>query len=276
MPKILFTAFDRQKIFKGTRLNGLNRIVSLAGLFVDFSGFCLISLICLSCIMAFGLFSFGLTALAALRLIVFVSLGVSFIGGFVGFVGLGFVSLAILINDISLIGPSGISGHVGFIGPGLVGIVNHKGLIGQISLVGQILAGLIGNISLAGLIGGISFIGGFIGFLGLGLVSLPGLNSRISLVGLGCLSDWFACSRKKMWWWIASFGFSNHIDVFKYRLDTAILAAAAETIPPWCIQAAHGVAMMSSATKIRNAAIHFIAQRSFVREGELNVACIFF
>jgi hypothetical protein len=60
-----------------------------------------------------------------------------------------------------------------------------------------------------------------------------------------------------MWWWIASFGYSNHNDVFKYHLATAILAAAAETIPPRRMQAAHGVATMSSATKVSNAAIHF-------------------
>jgi hypothetical protein len=45
--------------------------------------------------------------------------------------------------------------------------------------------------------------------------------------------------------------------MFKYCLATAILAAAAERIPPWRMQAAHGVAMMSSATKISNATIHF-------------------
>jgi hypothetical protein len=43
---------------------------------------------------------------------------------------------------------------------------------------------------------------------------------------------WLALARKKMRWWIASFGYSNHNDVFKYPLTTAILAAAAETIPP--------------------------------------------
>jgi hypothetical protein len=68
---------------------------------------------------------------------------------------------------------------------------------------------------------------------------------------------WLALARKKMLRWIASYGYSNHNDVFKYCLATAILAAAAETIPPWCMQAAHGVATMSSATKISNAAIHF-------------------
>jgi hypothetical protein len=75
-----------------------------------------------------------------------------------------------------------------------------------------------------------------------------------------------------MWWWIASFGYSDHNDVFKYHLATAILAAAAETIPPRCMQAAHGVATVSSATKISNAAIHFYFEyhaHLFVRESLL-------
>jgi hypothetical protein len=60
--------------------------------------------------------------------------------------------------------------------------------------------------------------------------------------------------------------------VFKYHLATAILAAAAETIPPWRMQAAHGVATMSSATKISNAAIHFYCKyyaHLFMRESWL-------
>ncbi len=118
----------------------------------------------------------------------------------------------------------------------------------------------------------IGFICSFVGFVGLSLISLAGLSSKISLVGLGCFSDWLACTRKKMWWWIASFGYSDHNDVFKYCLATAILAATAETIPPRCMQAAHGVATMSSATKIRNAAIHFYCKHYahlFVRESLL-------
>jgi hypothetical protein len=80
-----------------------------------------------------------------------------------------------------------------------------------------------------------------------------------------------------MWWWIASFGYSDHNDVFKYCLVTAILAAAAEMIPPRRMQAAHGVATMSSTTKISNAAIHFNLQilRLFVHEGEFVVQCAF-
>jgi hypothetical protein len=75
-----------------------------------------------------------------------------------------------------------------------------------------------------------------------------------------------------MWWWIVSFGYSNHNDVFQYHLAASILAAAAEMIPPRCMQAAHGVATMSSATKISNAAIHFYCEyyaHLFVRESLL-------
>ena len=156
-------------------------------------------------------------------------------------------------------------------GLGLVGFTS----LGLISLVG-----LISNISLAELIGDVSFIGGFVEYISLGLISLFKLISHISLVSLGGFSGikgcslaklighislisfigfngWFACARKKKWWWIASFGYSDHNDVFKYCLATAILAAAAEMIPPRHMQAAHGVATMPSATKISNAAILF-------------------
>jgi hypothetical protein len=75
-----------------------------------------------------------------------------------------------------------------------------------------------------------------------------------------------------MWWWIAYFGYSDHNDVFKYCLATAILAAAAERIPPQCMQAAHGVATMSSTTKISNTAINFYCEyydHLFMRESLL-------
>jgi hypothetical protein len=70
---------------------------------------------------------------------------------------------------------------------------------------------------------------------------------------------WLTHARKKMWWWIASFGYSDHNDVFKYCLATTILAAAAETIPSRCMQAAHGVATMSSTTKSAMLQFIFIA-----------------
>ncbi len=83
---------------------------------------------------------------------------------------------------------------------------------------------------------------------------------------------WLALAWKKMRWWIAAFGYSDHNDVCKYCLTTAILAAAAETIPSQRMQAAHRVARMSSATKISNAAIHFYCKyyaHLFVRESLL-------
>ncbi len=206
-------------------------------------------------IMAFGLFSFGLSL----------------------------VSLSRLIIDISLIGPRGISGLVGLIGPVLVGVANHKGFIGRISLVGQFslvnhnglvslsliglsLAGLISNISLSGLISIISFIGGFVGFVSLGLISIGGLISNISLVGPGCFSGWLARARKKMW-------YSNNNDALQDCFAAAILAAAAKT---------HRVAIkLTSATKITNAAIWYYCAAllvflSFVCEGELVVTCAFY
>jgi hypothetical protein len=83
---------------------------------------------------------------------------------------------------------------------------------------------------------------------------------------------WLSLAKKKMCWWIASFGNPYHDDVFQYRLAAAILAAAAETIPQRCMQAAHGVATMSRATKITDAAIHFYCAYFaplFVRESWL-------
>jgi hypothetical protein len=72
------------------------------------------------------------------------------IGGFVGFVSLGLVSLDGLISNISLVSFIGlgnrfISGIVGFIGLGLVSL---GGLISDINLVGFISIGLVGFIGL--------------------------------------------------------------------------------------------------------------------------------
>ncbi len=56
--------------------------------------------------------------------------------------------------------------------------------------------------------------------------------------------------------------------MFPYRLDTTIQAATAEMIPQRRMQAAHGVATMSSTAEISNAAIHFLSiLRSFICEG---------
>jgi hypothetical protein len=144
-------------------------------------------------------------------------------------------------------------GLIGFIGYGFIGFTS----LGLISLIG-----LISHISLVSL-------GGFSGIKGCSLAKLIGHISLISFIGF---NGWFACARKKKWWWIASFGYSDHNDVFKYCLATAILAAAAEMIPPRHMQAAHGVATMPSATKISNAAIHFYCKyyaHLFVRESLL-------
>jgi hypothetical protein len=78
----------------------------------------------------------------------------------------------------------------------------------------------------------------------MGLISL----GHISLVVLGCFSGWLARARKKMW-------YSNNNDALQDCFPTVVLAAAARTIFQQRMQAAHGVAMASSATKITNAAI---------------------
>jgi hypothetical protein len=142
---------------------------------------------------------------------------------------------------------------VGFIGLGFVGFTS----LGLINLVG-----LIGHISLVSL-------GGFSGIDGCSLVELIGHISLVSFIGF---NGWLAHARKKMWWWIASFGYSDHYDVFSYHLAAAIQIAAAETIPQRHMQAAHGVATMSSAIKISNAEIHFYCKyyaHLFVRESLL-------
>jgi hypothetical protein len=134
---------------------------------------------------------------------------------------------------------------VGFIDFGFVGFTS----LGLISLVG-----VIGHISLVSLYG----------FSGIDSCSLVKLIGHISLVSFIGFNGWLARVRKKMWWWIASFGYSNHYDMFSYCLAAAIQIAAAETILQRRMQAAHGVATMSSATKISNAAIHFIANITLI------------
>jgi hypothetical protein len=101
--KLPFDAFDWQKIFKGTHLNGLNGTFSLAGLFADFSGFCLISLIRLCCII-------GLVGQTSL---------------------VGSISL---ISQISLIDSSALSNHwpiglIGIIGFGLIALSTSAALL---------------------------------------------------------------------------------------------------------------------------------------------------
>jgi hypothetical protein len=227
-------------------------------------------------IMVFGLFSFGLSALAALRLIGFSGLGlvglVDFIGhligldGLIGLMGLiihnGLTSLIGLIGFIGLIGPIGYNGLGGFIGLGIISLISFMGLIGiHISLghnglIGFIGLGLIGFIGLGlvrlvGLICHIIGLNGLNGFslVGLsgssdimGLISLGGLIRNISLVGLGCFSGWLTCARKRC-------GTPTTMTCYKIVFAAAILAAAAKT---------HGVAIkLTSANKIINAAIWY-------------------
>jgi hypothetical protein len=138
------------------------------------------------------------------------------------------------------------------------------------------------GLGIEGLISKNSFIGlGLIGFIGLGhgsLVngfSLVGLSSpsdimglislgNISLVGIGCFSGWFACAMKKVW-------YSNNNDALQDHFATAVLTAASRTMFQQRMQAAHGVAMASSTTKITNAAIWYycVASHWFVRESLL-------
>jgi hypothetical protein len=138
--------------------------------------------------------------------------------GLSSFFGLGLVSLAELINDISLIGPSGISGLVSFIGPGLVGVVNHSDFIGLVSLASII---------------GLSLISHNVSFIGLGLVSL------VNLVGLCGINDLVGLDSL----------ITAIIAAAEFLVAMAMQAAAAKT---------HRVAIkLASTTKITNAAIWY-------------------
>jgi hypothetical protein len=162
---------------------------------------------------------------------------VSFIGSFVGFVGLGLVSLGGLISNISLVCFIGL-GLVGFIGLGLVSRL--IGLIGLISL------GLVGIISLVGL----STHRPFCERLAAAVIEATKISRRLKLAAthgvatlqlsttrianaastyyftasLLCVHSlvrekmwwWLALAKKKMWWWIASFGESYHGDALQY------------------------------------------------------------
>jgi hypothetical protein len=96
-------------------------------------------------------------------------------------------------------------------------------------------------------------------------------NTSYSLFVREMMCWWLARARKKIWLWIALFGYSYNDDALQDCFATAILAAAARTIFQKCMQAAHGVAMASSATKITNAEIWYYCAAShwFVRESWL-------
>jgi hypothetical protein len=70
---------------------------------------------------------------------------------------------------------------------------------------------------------------------------------------------WLTRARKNLWLWIALFG-NSYIN--GTCLATAILANAAKTRLQHGMQAAHGVAMVSSATKITNVAIWYYCAAS--------------
>jgi hypothetical protein len=196
---------------------------------------------------------------------------------------------------------------------GLNNLVNHNGLVdctnpnGLIGCVGRCIIGLInlsdltkhwltrnGLVGFIGLVGHIGFIGGFVGFVSLGLVSLGGFISDISLtgfiglslvgfIGLGLVS-WLisliglislglvgiislvgssASSACRIIGLVSRAILSAHC--WPHNLVAAIIAAARK-------QAAHGVAtMLTSATKIVNASFYYFASSSlhvclFVRE----------
>jgi hypothetical protein len=210
--------------------------------------------------------------------------GLGFVGhtSLIGLKGLGglngIIGLVCLIGHVGLVGCIGLNNHIGH--KGLVGHTDLNGPIGLICLVGQNgLVGFIGLelIGLVGLIGHIiginslndfSLVGlsspsdimgliglGFVGLISPSFVSLFGLNGHISLIGLGCFSGWCACARKKMWY------FDN---------NGALQDCFAAAIPA-AVERTKGVAMVSSATKITNAAIWYYcaADYWFVREGLL-------
>jgi hypothetical protein len=122
-------------------------------------------------------------------LVHYIGLGVSFIGGFVGFVGLGLglASLGGLIGNIRLVSLVGFVGLVlvGFIS---LGLVNQ--LIGLISLISLSLVDIISLIgSLASFAHRLISLIGLIGLIGLGdlyITSLVGLSvlSARQLIGL--------------------------------------------------------------------------------------------
>jgi hypothetical protein len=186
----------------------------------------------------------------------YIGLSVSFIGGFVGCVDLSLVSLSRHISDINLISLSFVSSTcqiINFIGLGIEGLNSKNGFIGfgLVGFIGLGLGSLVNGFSLIGLSGPSDIMG---------LISL----GHINLVGLGCFSGLLACARKKMW-------FSNNNDALQDCFASVVLTAAARTIFQQCMQAAHGVAMASSATKIINAAIWYycVAFDWFVRESLL-------
>jgi hypothetical protein len=124
----------------------------------------------------------------------FISLGISFIGGFACCVDLSLIDLGGHNGDISLIGLRSVSSArrlIDFIGLGIEGLISKYGFIGLglLGFIGLGLGSLINGIGLIGLGGHNSIISldliSLIGTSGFGLVGLVGL---ISVIGFGLIS----------------------------------------------------------------------------------------
>jgi hypothetical protein len=199
----------------------------------------------------------------------------------------GLIGRISLVGRITLSDLSGISNLISH--NGLINFIGHNGLVDCIGIV--TLAGLIGHISLAGLIGDISFIGSFVGFVGFGLISLGGIISDISLVSFICLSFVSLVGFISLFGYIGLIGRIGHNSLagvglslvsllglsihWPFKLGThrvAIKQPSVTGITKVIMQAAHGVATVSSATRITNAAIWYycIASHSFARESLLS------
>jgi hypothetical protein len=170
---------------------------------------------------------------------------IGFIGLGVSFIGLGFVSL---IGYISLIGHIGLIGLVGRIGNNSLVGVTGLSLISLVSIVGLIGFGLVsliglGDLSITSLFGSSASLACYL----ISLFILVGLSIHwpfkqaahgvsimqssatkiinaaiyyycaVSLIHVhSTMCWWLALARKKLWWWIASFGKSYNGDVLQY------------------------------------------------------------
>jgi hypothetical protein len=148
----------------------------------------------------------------------------------------------------------------------LINLIGHNNLVGFIGIV--TLAGLIGHISLAGLISDISLVS----FIGLGFVSLAGFISLFGYIGfVGCIGHIYLAGVIGLSL-INLLGLSIHWLFKLVTHEVAIKLPSITGITKVIMQAAHGVATVSRATKITNAAIWFYCTAShlFVRESLLS------
>jgi hypothetical protein len=203
----------------------------------------------------------GLVSLIGLSLVSLVSL--------IGHIGFGFISL-IGLGNLSITSLIDIIGQTGFIGPSASLVFQLVSLIGSttyhcshncLAVVKAIITTSIIPCPLKQ-----SATHG-VAMAHLSATEILKANTFYFPFVMEMMCWWLARARKRMWWWIASFGYSDHNDVIKYHLATAILAAAAQTIPPRRMQDT----TMSSAIKISNAPFFFCAYYAhlFVRESWL-------